>query len=65
MNTWGQARLNGRAEAVEKSSPEGGGGGGGGPLSLGAGVGRMGGISKMDVGWGGIKRDGENERDRG
>lgn len=25
MNTWGQARLNGRAEAVEKSSPEGGG----------------------------------------
>lgn len=23
MNTWGQARLNGRAEAVEKSSPEG------------------------------------------
>lgn len=49
MNTWGQARLNGRAEAVEKSSPE----GGGGALSPGAGVRRMGGgISKMDVGGG-------------
>lgn len=31
---------------------------------MGAGVWRMGGISKMDV-VGGIKRDGENERDRG
>lgn len=46
MNTWGQARLNGRAEAVEKSSPEG----------LGQWHGQEGcwclddgGISKMDV----------------
>lgn len=34
MNTWGQARLNGRAEAMEKSTLVGERGGGGGLMGL-------------------------------
>lgn len=49
MNTWGQGRLNGRAEAVEKSSPEGSGGGDGDRERRGCWCLDDGGISKMDV----------------